>query len=237
MGGEVSSGADDLALLFLHALPLDGAMWSAQADLLPHATYAPTLYGLGNSLTEWAAAALAEVRERRIVVVGNSVGGSCALEVARLAPDRVVALVLAGTNARHRPNPELHGRALRILAEGGVAAAWEMFWHPLFSDGNHAARSLGRGLALGHSAEDIARGVTVFHTRPDLEATLGAFAGPVVYVSGAEDVAPGPDASLRQAGLARHGRLVVVEGCGHYVPLERPAELNAILAEVIGGLQ
>lgn len=227
---------DDPALLFLHALPLDGAMWSAQASLLPHATYAPTLYGLGDSLTAWASAALLQVREKRIIVVGNSVGGSCALEVARLAPDRVEALVLVGTNARHRPNPELHARALQILAEGGVEAAWQAFWHPLFSDVNDAARSVGQQLALGHSAEDVARGVTVFHTRPDLEATLGAFEGPVVYVTGAEDVAPGPEASARQAGLARNGRLVVIEGCGHYVPLERPAELNAILRAMIGGL-
>jgi pimeloyl-ACP methyl ester carboxylesterase len=226
----------DLALLFLHALPLNGTMWSAQADLLPEATYAPTLYGQGENLTDWAAAALEPVRERRIVVVGNSVGGSCALEVARMAPHRVAALVLIGTNARHRPNPELHARALRILAEGGVAAAWEAFWHPLFSDGNGAARSAGRELALGHSAEDIARGVTVFHTRPDLEATLAAFEGPVVFVTGAEDVAPGPESSARQAGLARDGRLLVIEGCGHYVPIERPEELNAILREVVGGV-
>ena len=234
MPDDASAG---LALLFLHALPLDGRMWSAQADLLPHATYAPTLYALGDSLTEWAAAALAQVRENRIVVVGNSVGGSCALEVARLAPDRVEALVLIGTNARHRPNPELHARALGILAEGGVEAGWQAFWHALFAGGNDAARSTGRRLALGCTAEDIARGVTVFHTRPDLEATLGAFEGPVVYVTGAEDIAPGPESSARQAGLARNGRLVVIEGCGHYVPLERPAELNAILAEVIGGLR
>jgi pimeloyl-ACP methyl ester carboxylesterase len=228
---------DGLAMLFLHALPLDGAMWSAQADLLPDATYAPTLYGFGDSLTEWAAAALAQVRQKRIVVVGNSVGGSCALEVARLAPDRVAALVLVGTNAKHRPNPELHARALRLLAQGGVEAAWQAFWHPLFSDGNDEARSMGRQLALGHSAEDIARGVTVFHTRPDLEVALGAFEGPVAYVTGAEDIAPGPESSARQAALARNGRLVVIEGCGHYAPLERPAELNAILGEVIGGLR
>lgn len=37
-------------LLLLHALPLDGSMWAAQLDLLPNATYAPTLYGLGIAL-------------------------------------------------------------------------------------------------------------------------------------------------------------------------------------------
>jgi pimeloyl-ACP methyl ester carboxylesterase len=225
----------DLALLFLHALPLNGLMWSEQAELLPRATYAPTLYGHGDNLTDWAHAALAPVRESRIVVIGNSVGGSCALEVARVASDRVAALVLIGTKARHRPDPKLHARALRILAEEGVEAAWDAFWHPLFADGNGEARSKGRQLALRHSAEDIARGVTVFHTRPDLEATLAAFAGPVVFVTGDEDIAPGVESSTRQAGLARNGRLCVIEGCGHYVPLERPRELNAILREVIAG--
>lgn len=161
-------------------------------------------------------------------------GGSVALEVAGLAPHRVMALVLIGTNARHRPNPELHAHALRILAEEGVAAAWDTFWHPFFAEGNDAARITGRAMALVHPAEDIARGVSVFHTRPDLETVLAAFDGPVVYVSGDVDVAPGPKSSARQAGLARDGRLRVIEGCGHYVPLERAEELNEILRDVIG---
>jgi pimeloyl-ACP methyl ester carboxylesterase len=226
----------DLGLLFLHALPLDGRMWSAQADLLPGSTHAPTLYGYGDTMFDWAASALALVKQKRIIVVGCSVGGSCALEVARMAPERVVALVLIGTNARHRPNPELHDRALCILREDGVAAAWNTFWHPLFSDANADARAGGRGLAVSHSAEDISRGVTVFHTRPDLEAVLAAFEGPVVYVTGDADVAPGPESSMRQAGLARNGRLHVIESSGHYVPLERPAELNGILRAVIADL-
>jgi hypothetical protein len=36
-----------LALLFLHTLPLDGTMWSAQAGLAAGCTYMPTLYGRG----------------------------------------------------------------------------------------------------------------------------------------------------------------------------------------------
>lgn len=233
MSGGATTG---LGLLFLHALPLDGAMWLQQSDLLPGSTYAPTLYGCGDTLRDWAVAALAEVKEQRIVVVGCSVGGSCSLEVASIAPDRVAALVLIGTNARHRPDPELHARALRILEEGGVEAAWEAFWHPLFADGNGDARAEGRRLAVSHAAVDIARGVTVFHTRPDLESVLAAFEGPVIYVTGDADVAPGPQSSARQAGLALHGQLHVIEGCGHYVPLEQPEELNTILRAVIGRL-
>lgn len=182
-------------------------------------------------------AALADMRQERIVVVGCSVGGSCALEVARMAPERVVALVLIGTNARHRPNPAFYARALGILQNGGVEAAWDEYWHPLFHDSNRDARAAGRELAVSHTAEDIARGTSVFHTRPDLEHVLAAFEGPVVYVTGDADVAPGRESSARQAALARNGRLHVIEHCGHYVPLERADELNAILCDVIRGVE
>ena len=225
-----------IGILFLHALPLDGRMWSAQMDLLPGSTYAPTLYGYGDAMRGWATAALSPVKEERIIVVGNSVGGSCALEMASIAPERVAALVLVGTNARHRPNPELHASALHILGQAGVEAAWATFWNPLFADGNAEARSQALQLALSHPAQDIARGVSVFHTRPDREALLSELDIPVVFVTGADDTAPGPESSARQTGLIRHGRLHVIGDCGHYVPMERPDELNAILREVIGGL-
>src|SRR5688572_18383674 len=97
-----------MELLFLHALPFDGTMWASQAQLLPGSTYAPTLYRWGDSIEAWAAAALKLVKGDRLVVIGCSVGGSCALELAAVAPDRVAALVLIGTKAGHRRDPALH---------------------------------------------------------------------------------------------------------------------------------
>jgi pimeloyl-ACP methyl ester carboxylesterase len=82
-----------LELLFLHALPFDGSMWAAQMHLLPGSTYAPTPYPFGDSIEAWAAAALNIPKGDRIVVVGCSVGGSCAM----LAPTLPVAtLAFAG---------------------------------------------------------------------------------------------------------------------------------------------
>src|SRR5258707_11475026 len=43
----------------------------------------------GDSIEAWAAAALRLTKGDRLVVVGCSVGGSCALELAVAAPDRV----------------------------------------------------------------------------------------------------------------------------------------------------
>jgi pimeloyl-ACP methyl ester carboxylesterase len=56
---------------------------------------APTLYGLGHSLQEWAVAVLDHCEGEELIVVGSSVGGSCALEIARASPDQVRGIVLS----------------------------------------------------------------------------------------------------------------------------------------------
>lgn len=223
-----------LGLLLLHALPLSGSMWEGQLGLLPGATSAPTLYGFGDRIEDWAKRALETVEADRLVVVGCSVGGSCAIEVAITAPERVAALVLIGAKARHRPDPDLHRRAVAMIRTQGMEEAWRTFWQPLFS--SESSRNViddAKGMMLAEPPEDVARGVDVFHTRPSRETFLAEFSGPVVVVTGAHDVAPGRDVSAEQARIASRGSLHVVPSCGHYVPLERPAAINAILSELL----
>ena len=225
---------DKPELLLLHALPLDGSMWAEQEQLLPGFTYAPTLYPFGDSIQAWAAAALNLAKGNRLIVVGCSVGGSCALELAAIAPDRIAALVLIGTKARHRPDPAFHASALRTLQDKGLEEAWEIFWAPLFSpSANARAFDEGKRILLRQSPPDIARGITAFHSRPSRDQLISTFPHPVIVVMGADDIAPGIDLSKAQAASALHGQVHVIPGCGHYVPLERPGDLNAILEEVI----
>lgn len=221
-------------LLLLHALPLDASMWVNQIDLLPADTVAPTLYRFGDRIESWANSALAEAKGNRLVVVGCSVGGSCALEIAALAPERVAALVLIGTKADHSPDRALRDAALRTIATDGLEAAWEAYWAPLFSP--HISTEVvaqARALALRQSPDELARGINAFHTRPSRGQVLMDLACPIMVVTGADDVAPGPETSARQAEMARLGRLHVIPDCGHYVPMEKPAVLNDILREVI----
>lgn len=226
---------EKLELLFLHALPLDGTMWAGQMHLLPRSTFAPTLYTLGDSVEAWAAAALKLVKGDRLVVVGCSVGGSCAIELAIIAPDRVAALVLIGTKASHRPDPALHASALESLREKGLEEAWNVYWAPLFSRStNSQVIGDAKRMTLRQSPLDVARGVTAFHSRPSRDQFFSAFPGSVIVVAGADDR---PKLSAAQANSARHGRLHVVPACGHYVPLEQPEYLNSILREVIASLQ
>jgi pimeloyl-ACP methyl ester carboxylesterase len=232
----IMTARQKLELLFLHALPLDGSMWAGQMQLLPGSTYAPTLYPLGDSIEAWAAAVLKVAKGDRLIVVGCSVGGSCALELAVAAPERIAALVLIGTKAERRPDPAYHASVLETLQENGLEQAWKAMWAPLFSR-SASARVIddAKRILLRQSPLDVARGVTVFHTRPS--RGLSAFRCPVIVVTGADDVAPGPSVSKAQADSAQHGQLHVVPECGHYVPLERPEVLNSILLELIDALR
>lgn len=227
----------NVELLLLHALPLDGTMWANQTGPIPNSTIAPTLYTLGGSIEEWAAGALQLTTSDRLIVVGCSVGGSCALEVAIAAPERVAALVLIGTKAARRPNPKYCAAALELLRNRGTDAAWDTYWAPLFSKRTDPAIiEAARKNTLQQNPVELARGIEVFHSRPSRDQFVADWPKPIAVVTGDEDVAPGIAISTATAASAVHGRIHVIPSCGHYVPLEQPSALNAILDEVINRL-
>ena len=228
------SKVTDPGLLFLHALPLDGSMWAAQMNLLPGSSYAPTLYGFGDTVEEWTMEALKRARNDRLIVVGCSIGGSCALEVTTAAPERVAALVLIGTKAEHNPDPDLHASALELIEKEGVNRAWERYWAPLFSkSADPKVVEAAQSAALRRPSDDIARGVTAFHSRRSRHQVVSDCQSPVIVITGEDDAAPGLEASAELAASAKRGSLHVIPSCGHYVPLEQPDALSAILIDVI----
>lgn len=225
---------DEPELLFLHALPLDGSMWDAQRAALPFASLAPTLYGLGETLTEWAEAALSLTQKRSLVLVGCSVGGSCALEVAHLAPERVTGIVLIGTKANHRADPLFQAEAVRLIREEGRDAAWRRYWLPLFAASSpQVVTDVAYDMMMLQSPDDLVRGIDVFHTRHGRANVLASQSCPVAVVTGEQDPAPGFGTSRAQAEMVPNGNLHVIKGSGHYVPLEKPADLNRLLNEFI----
>lgn len=221
-------------LLLLHPLPLDGSIFSDDLMSLGDTCIAPTLYAQGDDLVTWARAALDVVGDGPVVIVGNSIGGSCAIEVARLAPKKVRALVLCGAKAGHRPEPALRDAALQLLDTQGLAAAWERYWLPLFGPSaptdvvDRAWRAAER-----QGAASIAAGVRAFHGRPDRDAFIRTWPGRVVLVSGEHDIHPHRSRLL--ADQLPNGEFWLVENSGHYLPLEAPSVLMAITAGVIAG--
>jgi pimeloyl-ACP methyl ester carboxylesterase len=224
-------------VVLLHALPFDGRMWRAERDLLGSEALAPSLYRFGARLEDWAQGVLDLVGGEPLVVVGCSVGGSCALEIARAAPDQVAGIVLVGAKAGVRPDPALRDRAVRLLAEHGLEAAWRAFWRPLFGRGTPAdVLAEAHRLALDQDVDDVIRGVRAFHDRRDLTAFARAWPKPLVVVSGDQDRTPPPVTAAQIATTtAPRRRFHLVPDCGHYVPLENPTALHTLLAPTLAG--
>ncbi len=87
--------------------------------------------------------------------------------------------------------------------------------------------------ALRQAPKDIACGVTVFHSRRSRDQLVSKCQSPIIVITGEDDVAPGLKASAELAASAEQGSLHVIPSCGHYVPLEQPNALRAILRDVI----
>ena len=223
-----------MRLVLLHALPLDGRMWAEQMDLLPGATIAPNLFGLGDSLEEWARAVVEQTEGEQLVVVGASVGGSCALEVAALVPDRVEAIVLAGAKASHRRETAFRDEAIRALRTEGIGICWDKYWAPLFGRATDSTTVDGaRALAFDQPIDDIIRGTRAFHERRDLTDFAHSWTKPLVVISGDQDQAPTPATGTQLATDVPDGQFHLVADCGHYVNLEQPAVFDRIVRSVI----
>jgi 3-oxoadipate enol-lactonase len=222
-------------VVLLHAFPLDSRMWEPQRDVLArHEVLAPDLYDLGSSMDEWARAILPRV-DGDFVVVGASMGGYAALALTGLAPERVRALVLAGSRADPDDAERLERRAVTIelIRTGGPEALWEDMRAKLFSaDADAEVVERAHAMALERDPDGLVRGVEAIRDRADTIAVVEALEAPVVVAVGEEDPYVPREVAEDLAARARDGRIAIHPG-GHLTNLERPAEFNRMLGALL----
>ena len=228
-----------MRLLLLHALPLDERMWEAQRQAFAeHEVVTPNLYALGGaSMDAWALELLPSLQDGG-VVVGASMGGYAALALARIAPDRVRALVLAGSRA-DADSPERRADRMDTISrvqQGGAEALWEKM-APLLSAG--ASEEVVRrihAMALEQRAEDLVAAVTAIRDRLDSTDVVSALESPVLVVAGDEDGLIAPDEARALAATARNGRAAILDGAGHLPSLQQPDRFDAELRQLLDEL-
>ena len=223
-------------VVLLHALPLDERMWEPQREALSgHDVVAPNLYALGSTIDEWADAVLGRV-DGEFVAVGASMGGYCALAMARRAPERLAGIVLAGSRAGADSPEQRAGRdeTVRTIEQRGAAGLWETLAPKLF--GEAAAADVverARRIALEQEPAGLARAVAAIRDRTDTSDAAAAVVRPLLVVAGARDGLIPLEQARAVADAAPAGRLVVLDGAGHLPSLERAEDFNRLLGEFL----
>ena len=213
-----------MTVVLLHAFPLDERMWDPQLELLAgEDVYVPNFYDFGgNSVDGWAEHVL-ERAEGDLVAVGASLGGYVALAMARIAPDRVEGLLLAGARATADPPERRAAREemIRVVLAEGIEG-----WNREFSPPGPEDRT----------TDELVRGIEALRDRRDTTAVVASFPGPLTVVVGERDEILPVDEARQIAESAPDGRFEVVEGAGHVVSADAPGRFNEILRDLLGAL-
>lgn len=212
-----------MTVLLLHALPLDERMWDGQRTALgDRDVVSPRLYGRGRTMDAWAESIAAEV-DGELVVVGASMGGYCALALARLVPERVRALMLVGARPDADSPERRAGRAdtIELIRREGADGLWKMMLPKLFAD-----TSLGDDRLLYRDGGGLVEAVEAIRDRPDSTELVRRFPRPVKFVVGEHE-------AFVQADELFEFDVHEVPGSGHLVNLERADEFNGILQEFL----
>ena len=175
----------------------------------------------------------------KTAVVGNSLGGRVALQMATDRPDRITKMVLMGTPGvgmtlteglaalrAYRPSQQAMRDLLRnyfavdptLITDSLVATRYEASmadgayetYRTMFFDPRHAGSELG-------ITEDEARAITT----------------PALLVHGREDKVVPLHVSLTMLGLLPNADLHVFSACGHWTQIERAEDFSALVCDYL----
>jgi 3-oxoadipate enol-lactonase len=226
-------------ILLLHAFPLDSRMWDGVRDALEAAGYAvvaPDLPGEPEvAFAAWAHRVLRLV-EGDFVPVGVSMGGYLLFELWRQAPERIRAVVLVDTRAApETPEArEARDELIMVAGEQGVRAVWGRMREKLLAPAaTPDAVSRAEQIALEQPITSIVATLEAIRDRADSRPTLSTIGVPALVVVGDEDTLTPPAAAEEIAAGIPNGRLVLIPGCGHLPPLEKPEEFTSALLDFL----
>lgn len=224
-------------LMLLPGLMCDAAVWAPHVQALPARCIIPVC-GARDSLTAMAQQVLDEAPTERFSVAGHSMGGRVALDLMRLAPQRVERLALLDTGTHPLPageagEKERAGRmALLKIAQVQGMRAMGRQWaggmvHPSQLD-TPLFESILDMLERGSPAQFAAQ-IKALLTRRDAAPQLCGIACPTLVLCGREDSWSPPARHEAMQAAIPGATLRIIEHCGHMCTMEQPQALNGAL--------
>lgn len=230
------------AILFLHGAGMDHTNWQLPArsfawngfsvlavDLPGHGrSQGPALTSIAD-LAAWTRKLMDAARLTKTALVGHSMGGAIALEVAAANPERVLHVALLATAAA----VPVHADLLKTATEAAERAYHMMTgwaFGPAAKVGGNSVPGLwmtGAALALfarnqpGVLAIDLAA-CNGWTTGKDAARKVRS---PALVLIGANDVMTSPRIGRELAALIPGSQTVTLPDCGHMLMMERPDEV------------
>ena len=167
-------------------------------------------------------------------VAGHSMGARVAMEMARLAPERIEKLALLDTGIHPLRPGETQKRdeIVRFAHDNGMEALADRWLPPMVWEGNQTDAALMAGLramVLRMTPDLHARQIKALVNRPDAAATLGQVACPVLLMVGRQDQWSPVSQHEDMLALLPAARLEIIEDAGHFAPVERPEAVADLL--------
>lgn len=252
-------GADGPTLLLVHGAEVDHGFFKPWVEPLQDVAQLVYVDLLGHGRSDlgepsdWTVGAWAvsiedlcvELGIEHPVVLGSSLGGKIALELAVRSPDRPRAVITVNTVVQ--PRPERRIELFRRL--GGDAAAnaaradlehrseetkaeYFRLCMPLTVQRPYSAEELAR---LRPVPEPVMAALVAAGRRPDgLLDRVASISCPVLVMTGALDpAAPPEDAADLARAIGSNAALAVVDGAGHGVYRDRPDEFVALVRDFL----
>jgi pimeloyl-ACP methyl ester carboxylesterase len=232
------------AIVFVHGTRLTRASWTAQLEALSEAyrVVALDLPGHGSladrpftlaAATDELSRVIETAAGGRAVVVGLSLGGYVAMDLAARRPDLVRGLVLSGstqepTGLKARPYLAL-AWAFERLGQRGIDRLNRWFFRTRYAPAI-ADPIIEAGFHMTGGAAAL-RALVGERFSP----RLASYPGPVLIVNGQYDV-PFRLGAKRFAGAARDVRRVRIQGATHLANLDQPEVFTAAVRNFVDGL-
>lgn len=220
-------------LVFLPGMMCDARLFADQITAFSAQRAVHVAPMLAETVTDIAAAVLADAPSR-FALAGVSMGGIVAMEIIRLAPQRVDRIALMDTNPKAEADVIRARRNTQIdkVCAGGLAHVMRDEMKPNYlTDGPNRAAILDICMAMAlHLGPEVF--VTQSHalqTRPDQQNTLRGVTCPALVLCGRDDALCPLHRHELMAGLIPHATLQIIENAGHLPTLEQPGMTTAAL--------
>lgn len=223
-------------VLLIPGLLCDETVWQPLiAALEGHAVVADL--STQDCLTTMAEDCLAQ-NSGQLLVVGHSMGARVAMEIARLAPERIEKLVLLDTGIHPLAEGELLSRqqVMQLAHERGMTVLAEQWVPGMVSELNRQDEVLMvilKSMVIAKSVELHERQITALINRPDATTYLADIRCPTLVMVGRDDQWSPVSQHETMQRLLPDARLEIIEGAGHFAPLERPEAVCQVIKQFL----